>query len=237
MTPDQRHRPLLEGARRGTVGASLDSAIGRIGGAIVQTGDLEGAAVDPGAVAVSIGEEDGSVGNDRIEIFPHGGSTGEGPHRPTAAEDPLLLRVVGDICGDRLERFGSGLYPQHGQPEQFQPGGDGVAVGVLEPGEEQTAVEIYDVCPGHDVLGNLSVAADGGNPATLDRQGSTPAACRVGGEDRSVDEGEAGRHGPAVCQGSRKSSVVRRLPPAGVELTTHNSPPITASERSERATV
>ncbi len=76
-----------------------------------------------------------------------------------------------------------------------------MTVGVLEPGEEQTAAEIYDVCPGPDVLGDLSVAADGGNPATLDRQSPTPAARRVGGEHRSVDEGEAGRHGRAVCQG------------------------------------
>ncbi len=183
------------------VGAPLDPAVGRVGGPIVHTGDLEGAAVDPGAMAVAIGEENRSVGDDGIEILPQRGATGESPHRPSSAQDPLFVRLGGGISGDRLEGFGAGLNPQHGEPEQFEPRGDRVAVGVLKTRDQQTAAKVDNVGGGPDVLADLPVAADGDDPTPLDRHGAAPATSGVGGEHRSVDEGEAGRHGPAVCQG------------------------------------
>ena len=101
-----------------------------------------------------------------------------------------------------IEGFGAGLNPQHGEPEQFEPRGDWVAVGVLKTRDQQTAAKVDNVGGGPDVLADLSVAADGDNPAPLDRQGATPATRRIGGEHRSVDEYKAGGHGRAVCQGS-----------------------------------
>ncbi len=76
-----------------------------------------------------------------------------------------------------------------------------MAVGVLEPGQEQTAAEINDIRPGPYVRGDLTVVTDSNDSPAVDRHRPTPATRRVGGEHRSVDENEAGGHGRAVCQG------------------------------------
>ena len=91
--PRPVRRPDRAGRRRPPVGVPLHPAVGRVGGVLVEAGEGEGAAVDPGAVVVAVGQEDRPVRDHRVEVGRRGGPARERRHRPAAAEDPGQVRV------------------------------------------------------------------------------------------------------------------------------------------------
>ena len=85
---DQGLGRLVEGAGRLAGGVPLDPAPRRVGGGPGDPGQLEGAAVDPGAVAVGGLQQHRPVGDHRVQGGPVGAGGAEGVHDPAAAEDP-----------------------------------------------------------------------------------------------------------------------------------------------------
>ena len=126
--PDEVHRAFVERAGRAAVRVALDPAVGRVGGLGGHAGQLECPGVDPGAVAVAVGQDDRAIRHDRVEVLAPWRAAGEVVHVPAAAADPGLVRVASSVLGDHRE---VGLAPA------------GVVELAAEPG--QTAVDRMDV--------------------------------------------------------------------------------------------
>jgi hypothetical protein len=62
-------------------------------------------------VAIAVGQEHRPVGYHRIQQVAGRDATGEGVHGPAAAGNPLLVRVVAGIGGDKRGITGRGVRP------------------------------------------------------------------------------------------------------------------------------
>ena len=104
------------------------------------------------------------VADDRVQGGPVRAGGAEGVHHPAAAQRPRRLGVVGGVAGHggrvrlRLDLVQVAL-------GQLQAAGGGVDVGVLEPGQDQPAVQAQH--PGRRPAqpGQLALGAGGGDPA------------------------------------------------------------------------
>src|SRR5689334_15924172 len=180
---DQAHRAFVESAGRGAVRAALDAAVLWIGGARIDSGELERLRVRPRAVMVGVDEKGGSVAGDRVEVGGLRGAAGEVGLVPAAAEDPRCRRVLSGVLADlglvRRESVERGEVAVRALDAAL----DGVDVRVDETREKQSALQVDD-------LGTAAlpqVRADRGDPAGLDRhREARPVRGPV--EDGSVHE-------------------------------------------------
>ena len=99
----QDGRALLQHADGLTGGVPLDPAVRGVRGRSVDARQGERPAVHPCAVAVTVGQEDGPVGHDRIERLPRRYPAREGIHGPAAARDPFLVGVLGGVGGHEFD--------------------------------------------------------------------------------------------------------------------------------------
>ena len=101
---DQGLGRLVEGAGRLAGGVALDPAPRRVGGGAGDPGQLQGAAVDPGAVAVGGLQQHRPVGDDRVQRRPVGAAGAEGVHRPSRRRGPRRSRGGRRRSGPRWPR-------------------------------------------------------------------------------------------------------------------------------------
>jgi len=130
---DEVGRPLVEGAARATVRVPLDPAIRRVGGFGGDPSPLEGEAVDPGAMAVAVGQERGAVGDDPVEVLGAWRPAREVVQRPATAGDPF---GIGPPPGVLLDRRQVGVEPPilvQRAAQRLEPGLHRMDVRVLEP--------------------------------------------------------------------------------------------------------
>jgi len=99
--------------------------------------------------------------------------------------------VVGGVAGHG-GRVPLRLDPVEVALGQLEAAGGGVDVGVLEPGQDQPAVQRQH--PGGRAAqgGHLSLGADGGDPAGVHGHGVGPGPGRVGGVHRRPHDQEVG---------------------------------------------
>ena len=85
--------------------------------------------------------------------------------------------------------------------QTIDPAAHRVDVGILEPGEQHAPAEVHDLRRGAELTADVSVAADGDDPAVPDADRARPGASRIHGVHGAVHEGEAGREiGRASCR-------------------------------------
>ena len=177
---DQGLGRLVEGAGRLAGGVPLDPAPRRVGGGAGDPGQLQGEAVDPGAVAVGGLQQHRPVGDHRVQRRPVGAAGAEGVHDPAAAEDPGVAGVVGGVAG-----HGGGVRRRLDLVEvalgQLQAAGGGVDVRVLEPGQDQPAVQAQHPGRRSAQLGQVALgpaaATRPARTATASAQGRAGSAC------------------------------------------------------------
>ena len=189
---DEVHRAFVERAAGGAVGVALDAAVGGIAGVGRHAAELEGAGVDPRAVAVAIGQEDRTVRHDGVEVLAAGRAAREVVHVPAAAPDPRLVRMACGVLGDDRE---VGLAPA-GAVELAAQAGEAavhrVDVGILEPGRDGPAAKLDDARRRTDVARELTVRAGGHDPPAADSERAHPASCGIHGGDASAAQDEIG---------------------------------------------
>ena len=192
---DQRHRALVQGAGRAAVGVALDAAVGGVGGRGVDPGELEGPAVDPGAVVVAVGQERRPVRDDPVEVGGGGGAAREGRHRPAAAEDPGPVGVRGGVRRDRGEVVLAGRALGQVAADPLQPALHRVHVGVDEAGRQQAAGQVdHPGARARLVLGQSAgvlAQVHPDDPTVPDDRG-TGAGVPVPVEERTVPEHRRG---------------------------------------------
>ena len=191
---DQGLGRLVEGAGRLAGGVPLDPAPRRVGGGAGDPGQLQGEAVDPGAVAVGGLQQHRPVGDHRVQRRPVGAAGAEGVHDPAAAEDPGVAGVVGGVAGHggRVRRRLDLVEVALGQ---LQAAGGGVDVRVLEPGQDQPAVQAQHPGRRSAQVGQVALGAGGGDPAGAHGHGVGPGPGRVGGVHRRPDDEQVGLGG------------------------------------------
>ena len=84
-------------ATRRPVRIALDPTAGRVRCLGVDPGQLERPRAHPGAVTVAVRKERRPAADGRIEIAAVRGPVRDRAHEPAAAEDPLIVRVVGCV--------------------------------------------------------------------------------------------------------------------------------------------
>ncbi len=77
---DQVHGAFLQGAGRAAVGLALDPAVGWVGRAGGDPGQLQGPGVGPGRVVVPVGQEHRPVGHHPVQVVPGRQAAGEHVH-------------------------------------------------------------------------------------------------------------------------------------------------------------
>src|SRR5690606_3222170 len=103
---DEADRAFLQAAEWLTVRRAVDDAVLRVRRPGIDAGDLERPAVDPGGMPVRRRQHDGAIGYDAIQnLLARVRAGTEYRHRPPAAEDPFLVRVLARVRFDRLEVF------------------------------------------------------------------------------------------------------------------------------------
>ena len=180
---DQRLGRLVEGAGGLAGGVALDPAPRRVGGGPGDAGQLEGAAVDPGAVAVGRLEHDRPVGHHRVQGGQVRAGGAEGVHHPAAPQHPAERGVLGGVAGHG-GRILLRLDPVEVALGQLEAAGGGVDVGVGEPGQDQPAVEGQHPGRRPAQAGQLTLRTGGGDPAAAHGHGLGPGTGRVAGPHR-----------------------------------------------------
>ena len=99
----QPHRSLLEGSGRCSVACAFDAAVGWVRGGGNNPGLFQRPAIHPGAVTVTVDQENRPVGNDTIEILAGRRASREGIHGPSCTKNPRLVRVLIGIGSDGLQ--------------------------------------------------------------------------------------------------------------------------------------
>ena len=205
---DQRLGRLVEGAGGLAGGVALDPAPRRVGGGPGDAGQLEGAAVDPGAVAVGRLEHDRPVGHDRVQGGQVRAGGAEGVHHPAAPQHPAERGVLGGVAGHG-GRILLRLDPVEVALGQLEAAGGGVDVGVGEPGQDQPAVEGQHPGRRPAQAGQLALRAGGGDPAAAHGHGLGPGAGRVAGPHRRPDDHQVGSGSSSLLGGDRAGPVAR----------------------------
>jgi hypothetical protein len=142
---EERHRPLMQGSgcRPGRV--ALDAAVGGVGCACRDAGDLERAGVHPHAVMVSVTQRDGPVGHHAVEGLGHRRAAREERHRPPGAEDPGLVGMGVRVLRDDAQAVLSVESAGQVALQQLDTGLHGVDVRVLEARQQHPAAQIDDL--------------------------------------------------------------------------------------------
>ena len=131
-------------------------------------GELQGARVHPGAVSVTVGEEDGPVGDDRVERLAAGDAAGECLHRPAVADDPLAIRVGGGVGGDGREVVLGRGGPVEVALDAAEPARGRMALGIGEPGGDRPASEVDHPGPWAAGREDVAVRPEGRHAVTRD---------------------------------------------------------------------
>ena len=158
----------MERPGRVAVGVALDAAVRRVGRLPGDAGDLERAAADPGAVVVTVGQEDRTSRDDGVQVDGQRVAVGERRHRPAAAEDPLVVRPPVGVGADRREVLLAGRVLGQVAAQSLQPALDRVDVGVGEAGRDES-FDLDDVGPS-----GLQPGADRHDPAVTDQDVPAP---------------------------------------------------------------
>ena len=77
--------------------------------------------------------------------------------------------------------------------QTIDPPAHRVDVGILEPRKHHASMEVHDLRRGAELAADVSVAADGDDPAVPDADRARPSASRIHGVHGAVHEGEVGR--------------------------------------------
>ena len=189
MASDELGRSLVEGPGRFTVVGSLDPPIGRVRRVPRDARLLEGAGVDPRAVAVAVGEVHESVGHQRVEQLLGGRASREDVHRPPAAQDPLALRVLLGVRLDREQVLLLGREVVQVALEHVEAPAHRMDVRVLEAGHEHPAGEVDDLGRRADVCPDVIVGADADDAPAANRDRAGPRTGRIDRVDGPVHEG------------------------------------------------
>ena len=127
----------------------------------VDPGPPQRGGVDPGAVPVPVGEERGPAAGDGVQRLAAGQAAGEGVHRPSAAGDPLQVRVGRGVAVDDGQVVrGRRAVPQVAAA-QLPARVHRVHVGVDKAGQQRPAAQVDQADPGQ-----ASAAAAAGAGAT-----------------------------------------------------------------------
>ena len=139
---DQMGGALLQHAGGLAGGVALDAAVRGVRGGAVDPGQRERFAVDPRAVPVAVGQEYRAVADHVIQRSAVRQAARERFQGPAAAGDPFLIGVIAGVLRDQLvvRRCGRGLV-QVTAPH-LNPGEQRVGVGVDEPGQEGSALQV-----------------------------------------------------------------------------------------------
>jgi len=158
-------------------------------------------------VPVPVGQEDGTIRDDRVQSVLRRASTWEHVHGPPAPEDPRLLRVGVGVGDDRLQVVGLRVQIVQVAPEHVDAGGYRMDVRVLEPGDEHPAGEVDHLGRVADGGTDVVVGPDEGDPPIAHRDGLRPRSRRVHGVDGAVHEDEVRRRSVASHRSSRLEVV------------------------------
>ncbi len=184
----QVHGALLEGAGRGAVRLPLDASVRRVGRGAVDAREVECAGVDPGAVAVPVGEHDRPVRHDRVEHGAGGRAPGEEVHGPAAAADPGGLGVLLGVGGHHRQVAVDGALLAQVAAEHLDAGHRRMHVGVLESGDEQSSVEVDHLGVRVGEGAHRRVVGDGEDPSAPDGDGGADRRRSGPGEHLSAHE-------------------------------------------------
>lgn len=182
---------LLEHAGRTALGVAFAAAVGGVGGAGVDAGPLQGPGVDPGAVVVAVGQEDGPVGT----IASRAAAVGAPPGKASRDQPPPVIHSASG-CSSAYARIrrrysaGSPVSARWHRPSSG-PAPLWVDMGVLEAGQQQLPGEVDDLGAGADECVHL-VVADGGDPPAVHGHGGGTAAGGIDGVDGPTGEDEVG---------------------------------------------
>src|SRR5260370_36813155 len=110
----------------------------------------EGARVHPCAVMISVQNERGAVGYDRVEFLACRQAAGKQVHGPSRAEDPGVAGVRGGVTADQLEVRLPTVALGAVAAEPIEPCRGCVDVGILKRREQHLAVKLDDLRPRSD---------------------------------------------------------------------------------------
>src|SRR3954454_24444197 len=157
-------RAFLQRAHRLARLVPLDPPIRWVRRAGVDAGDLKRLAVDPGAVCIAVGQEDRTVRDDGIERLPGRNSAGKDVHRPPAAGDPLLFRVLTGVGRDELDIALDSVGAAQVATAELVAGEDRMRVRVDDPRDQRPAVEVNGLGGSCDDVGTHLEDASVANP-------------------------------------------------------------------------
>ena len=202
---DEAGSPLVQGARRRARGVPLDPAVGRVRRRGVDAGELEGPAVGPGPVPVTVRQQGRPVGHDGVEHLARRRTAGEVRHRPARPEHPGLVRVRCQVGRDPGHRLGGRAGPGQVAAQHVDAGGERVRVRVLEPGDQEAAVQRHHLgAPAHQ---GAHVVVAGHRDDAAVAHGHRAAGRATAAEHRPADEdGVRGAHEDAANAFSRMPS-------------------------------
>jgi len=138
---------------------------------------------------VAVGQEDGAVGDDRVEGLGGGGAAGKRLQGPAAAGDPLDVRVPVGVLPDPAQVLGGVDGVGEVAQAEFESGALRVDVCVLEAGEQQLAFQVHDFGARADQLAHL-VMADGDDPPVAYGHGGGAAAGGIDGVHGTAGQDE-----------------------------------------------
>ncbi len=140
QTAHEQRRPLVQGALRLTVTASLDPPVPGVRRGRGQAGQVQRPGVDPGAVPVPVREVGRPVRDHAVQQLAGRGAAGEPLHPPAAAVDPLPVRLGRGVGPDPVQRPGLVLGAVQVAAQHRDPRERRVNVRVLEPGQQGPAL-------------------------------------------------------------------------------------------------
>ena len=224
------HRAFVQGARRLAVGVALDPAVGRVGRVAVMPASSSACELTHALWPSRFGRNTGRSGTIASSALFVGQSPGERVHRPSAAEDPLLVGVLGrrrsrSIAQVVLLRIAGRAGRTGACRARRRPGGrarPGTREGASSRRGRSTSV------PGPIRSRTSSSVPTADDPSVAHRDGSRPRARRIDRVDVTVDEDEiGGRSRPSV-----PPSVRRSISPAAAEPRATRARPGRAGRRS-----
>ena len=188
-------RTLVQAAGRVAVVVALDAAVPRVRRVAGDAAQLQRPAVDPRPVHVLVEQEHRTVGHDRVEVLLARKAAREALHRPAAAEDPRLVRVLVGVPRDHVEVGVAAEHVVEPDPTQVPTGERRVHVAVLEPGEHQPAGGPHHAGARPRERDDVGGVAERADAVAGHRHPGRPAA--AGQSHAGIGHHEVGRDHPA----------------------------------------
>ena len=177
------------------VGIALDAAAGRVGGVLVNAGQTQSRAVDPGGVAAAVAEVDGVVGSNGVKLL----GIGKSHHVPiivfpAAPAHPFPGRGFANFGGNAPQRFAQATAAIEVDALKLEGVAVKMHVGIYKAGGGTTAVYIHHLAPCPQQRSHVVVIANTNDNVVANSNGRCGGSGGIHGVKTAVNQNSCCRH-------------------------------------------